>query len=739
MRYTTTTVLLTLPFLLLAGPSNNVPFEQQYLPKNQYFEPLPVEEAIKTIEVPKGYHLECVASEPMVQEPASFAFDEDGALYVCEWLTYMQDEYATGQKDKVSRVVKLVDTDGDGKMDKRTVFIDNILLPRNVLPMGDKVYVILTDSNAIWAYYDKDGDGVSDGREMVYSGGEDPFKQSSNKGNIEHQSSGLLWNLDNYIYNNYARFKYDKGKLIPESHSVGRLSQWGLARDDDGRIYCTQAGGHVTANHFQLPGGYPVIEYPRNTELGPEGDLPFSICRVEDQSSGNFDFKNKRVLTEFSACCGQTVLRSPLMPEFYGNSTACEPVARLIRMLKYKWEDGIRKGFNQFPGAEFIRSSDPFFRPVWTEMGPDGCFYFSDLYRGIIQEKNWFPHKGDHIWVKRYERVKDWGMLKVFRHGRIYRLVPDDKKPLKVPKLLGKTSKQLVKYLESENGWVRDNAQKLIVLRAGKSALRSLNLLIRRSGSASAIIGALWSLEGLDALKRGTVEAALTSKMPRVRRAAVQLAEKYVHDNDQAMIDNIRAMSKDEDNLVRVQAFLAFDPKANPALKDIRDDLVKKLSETRLVQDFFNQIKRKEKTARELKFLGSSAQAGAKIYDSFCFTCHGKDGKGQKTAGGPLAPSLSKNRWFYKKKDPNLAVAIILKGEVGDIGGKHYGEGMMISLENNYNDQQIADVLNYIGKKWNRWNTGISNKDVARIRKLVADRKTPYTQKDLTPLSKKLR
>ena len=87
----------------------------------------------------------------------------------------------------------------------------------------------------------------------------------------------------------------------------------------------------------------------------------------------------------------------------------------------------------------------------------------------------------------------------------------------------------------------------------------------------------------------------------------------------------------------------------------------------------------------------------------------------------------------------SLAVAIILKGEVGDIGGKHYGEGMMISLENNYNDQQIADVLNYIGKKWNRWNTGISSKDVARIRKLVADRKTPYTQKDLTPLSKKLR
>jgi len=723
----TLTFLLALPFFLLAGPSTNVPFELQYLKKDQYFKALTPEESIKTIQVPKGYHLECVASEPMVQEPASFAFDGNGALYVCEWLTYMQDEKATGQKNPISRVVKLVDTDGDGKMDKRTVFIDNVWLPRNVLPMGDKVYVMLTGSNSVWAYYDQDGAGVSDGRELVYDGG-------PNMGNIEHQASGLLWNLDNYIYNNYKRFKFDKGSLTAESHSVGRLSQWGLARDDDGRIYCSEAGGHVTAKHFQLPGGYPVIEYGRNVELGPEADLPFTICKVEDQSSGNYDFENDRILTEFTACCGQTVLRSPLMPEFYGSSTSCEPVGRMIRLLKYKWEDGIRKGFNQFPGSEFIRGTDPFFRPVWSETGPDGCFYFSDLYRGIIQEKNWFPHEGEHIWVRRYERVKDWGMLKVFRHGRIYRLVPDDKEPMKVPQLLDLSSAQLVEHLKSENGWVRDNAHKLIVIRGDKSAVKGLNKLIKTSNFANAKITALWALEGLDALNRKTVEMALTDKMPRVRKIAVQLAEKYVHNNDQAMIAKIKAMSDDKDHLVRLQAFLAFDPKANPALKAIRDELAKKLSGSRLIRDFVNQIKRKENTARQLKLLGSSAEAGAKIYDSFCFTCHGKNGKGQKTAGGPLAPNLSKNRWLNNQKATNTAIAIILKGEVGDIGGKHYGEGMMIPLENVYNDQQIADVLNYLGKRWNKWKSGITDADVARIRKKVAGKSTSYTQAELKNL-----
>ena len=94
------------------------------------FPPLSPAEAIKTIEIPKGYRLECIASEPMVEEPASFAFDGNGALYVCEWRTYMQDEHATGQLTPVSRVVKLVDTNGDGIMDKRTVFIDGVILPR---------------------------------------------------------------------------------------------------------------------------------------------------------------------------------------------------------------------------------------------------------------------------------------------------------------------------------------------------------------------------------------------------------------------------------------------------------------------------------------------------------------------------------------------------------------------------------------------------------------------------------
>ncbi|NQZ59990.1 MAG: cytochrome C, partial [Lentisphaeraceae bacterium] len=147
------------------------------------------EKTIKNIEVPKGYKLQLVASEPMVQEPVCFTFDPDGAMYVCEWNTYMQDQYGSGQNEPKSRIIKLVDTDGDGKMDKRTVFAKGLLLPRAILALHDRILIRFTFNSTIWSYFDDNGDGVSDRREVA-------FKGRRVGGNIEHQDNTLIWNVD---------------------------------------------------------------------------------------------------------------------------------------------------------------------------------------------------------------------------------------------------------------------------------------------------------------------------------------------------------------------------------------------------------------------------------------------------------------------------------------------------------------------------------------------------------------
>jgi mono/diheme cytochrome c family protein len=724
--FAATILALTAAASLAVNPDSFNVDEKGWDPDTTFPIPTP-EEAIEAIEVPDGYHLEVVASEPMVEEPAMIAFGPDGALYVCEWRTYMQDEYATGQLDPVSRVVKLVDTDGDGKMDERTVFIDNVLLPRSVLPLGDRVLVNLTGSNTIYAYFDDDKDGVSDRREVAYQG-------DDNKGNIEHQASGLVYNLDNFIYSNYHRFQYDHGKLIATPHSVARISQWGLARDDDGRLFCSWAGGGNPAHSFQFPGGYPIVNIAEHAE---DYETPYASCKVWDQSSGGYKEEEQIVLLKHSASCGQTVLRSPLMPQWHGNVVTCEPVGRFIRMSEIEWENGKGTARNPFPKSEFIRSTDPYFRPVWTESAPDGCLYIADLSRGIIQEKQWFPTEdGDErvAWVNRYKRIKKWGMLKAFRHGRIYRLVPDDFQPGPTPDMRTEAGPALAAQLENPNGWWRDTAQKLIVTGQHQDAVPALKKLAAQSENTDARITALWSLQGLNALTSKLVLNALDSENPRVRMAAVHLAETFLMDRDQPIRETLVAMLNDPDPTVAIQLYLSFNQETDPEYAAIREQLAQQhLPDHPLIA----AIQQNERKALAATKLSRSAFNGMKIYESLCTTCHGPDGKGAKEGDKLLAPPLVDNHWFVKDSPRiDIIARVLLKGQMGPIEGVTYGEGIMVPLELAYKDPQLANVVNYVGENFNGWSKDrIKPNDIGKVRKEIKDRVVPWTESELKALT----
>ena len=695
------------------------------------FPPLSPAEEIKTIEVPKGTKLVCIASEPMVEEPAAMAFDGNGALYVCEWRTYMQDEHATKQLDPVSRVVKLVDTDGDGIMDKRTVFIDNVILPRSVLPLHDRVLVHFTQDTTVWAYFDDNKDGVADRREVAWQGVPD-------NGNIEHQQSGLLWNLDNTICTNDRRFRWENGKLREMRHDRGRISQWGLARDDDGRLVCSWGGGANPAHSFQLPAGYPILDVK---EHAPDFNNVFGICPVWDYSDGGYDVKRRAQLTNFSATCGQTVVRSAALAQWHGNAVTCEPVGRFIRMSRFEWKDGAGVAFNAFPESEFIRGTDAYFRPVWTENGPDGGIYIADLYRGIIQEKEWFPtevtpelrahfvedYRKNKLeqWVERYQRVKKWGMLKVFRHGRIHRLLPDGAKPAAAPKMLDETPEQLVAHLAGASGWWRDTAQALIVSRGDKSAVPALAKMAASHESPDARIHALWCLEGLGALEKEAVLAALKHPHPRVRRAAVQLAEPHLVQRDAAFSTTLAAMAADADAQVATQVFLAFRAAAQtgaaqvpPAFLDAKLPLITKLIE-------------RDRADKNLRQLSDTAKQGRIVYETLCIACHGPDASGVRIAEKLLAPQLTKSAWFANGGSVPVLARVLLKGQTGPIEGVTYGEGLMPPVENSHTDAQIAQVLSYIGERWHGWKKPAAASDITRIREEVKSRTTPWTQEEL--------
>jgi mono/diheme cytochrome c family protein len=701
-----------------AGFNDKVPApkEQGWNP-NTTFMPLSPADAMKTIEVPKGYRLECVASEPLVEEPAAFAFDPDGALYVCEWRTFMQDEFGTDQLAPVSRVVKLTDTNGDGAMDRRTVFIDTVVLPRSVFPMGDRVIVNFTNDKTYWAYFDDNKDGVADRREAAYVDGPD-------KANIEHQRSGMLWNLDNTLCTNDAIFRLKPdGTFDAAKHSDGRISQWGLAHDDDGRLYSSLAGGANPALGFQLPAGYPIL---RVKEHGAGYGRPYSICKVWDQSSGNYDFKMQIVLTEFSACCGQTVLRSPLMPEFDGNLVTCEPVGRLLRMSRFEWKDGLGTAHNAFPRSEFIRSTDAYFRPVWTESGPDGCLYIADMYRGIIQEKAWFATEDNHPrqdWVTRYKRVKKWGMTGVVRHGRIYRLVPEGKAPGPQPRMLADSPAQLASHLAHPNGWWRDTAQMLLVSRQEKSSVPALITIAKTHTNLNARIHAFWTLHGLGALPKELVIASLADSQPRLRRAAVQLSETLLASHDAEITAALAPLAHDADAQVLAQLFHAYRRANLPIPAVITAQHTRPLLSAVFERD-------KSLTGKAIA-LSDSAKKGRDIYQTLCTACHGPDGQGMKVDAKQLAPNLTKSKWLARPGDGSALARILLHGLTGPIDGVTYGEGIMPPLAEVYADEQIASVLNYVGETWHGWKKPVTIEVIKTTRESNKARKTPWSVDEL--------
>jgi glucose/arabinose dehydrogenase len=116
------------------------------LPPVAYLSP---EESLKSFNLPPGYHLEIVATEPMIKEPVAIAWDGNAKMYVAEMLTYMMDADATNERLNISRVSLLEDTDNDGKMDKSTVFIDSLLLPRMILCVDHELLVNETNTITI--------------------------------------------------------------------------------------------------------------------------------------------------------------------------------------------------------------------------------------------------------------------------------------------------------------------------------------------------------------------------------------------------------------------------------------------------------------------------------------------------------------------------------------------------------------------------------------------------------------
>ncbi|CDF79825.1 cytochrome c-containing protein [Formosa agariphila KMM 3901] len=690
------------------------------------------EESMETMHLPEGYDIELVASEPMINEPVTIAWGPNGKLYVAEMLTYMQDIDGTNQNEPWSRVSVLEDLDGDGKMDKSTVFIDSLILPRILLPLDNRVIVGETYNRSLYSYKDTNGDNIADVKELIL---EEPKRDNAN---LEHQSASMLWSIDNWLYvsSKSLRYRFTKREMEIDTLSDAPNGQWGLTEDENGQLFYSSAGGEVPALGYQQHPVYGNLEMPGKWEEGFEAVWP--IIGTPDVQGGEFRLREDGTLNHFTASCGQSIFLGDQLPA-YGDLFIPEPVGRLVRRAKVEHINGKTVLRNAYPQTEFLASTDANFRPVETKTGPDGCLYVVDMYRGIIQEGTWV-RKGSFLRPVVERKKLDRNIGK----GRIYRIVHKEMKPTKMEPLLEKSSDELIDYLAHPNGWYRINAQKLLVLRNDKASIPilvgkvtggtpHLGALFTSTDYALGRLHSLWTLEGMDALDTGLVIKAMQDEDARVRMAALRISDRYIKDKNAEVFAAVKSLQNDPVVEVKEQLILTLRSSKTKEAKQIAQALMDSNQNNEVITAMAKQNieevpleveKLKKQYVLEHASVRGRILSGYQIFKNVCSACHGMDGKGIEGLAPTLVGSPRVNA-----KNHEIPLKILMNGLTGPIDGKEYS-GVMVGMKEQDN-QWMADILTYIRLHLNDASAVGPWQNMEKVRKEVENRESYWTIEEL--------
>ncbi len=516
------------------------------------------DESMRMMDLPPGFRIELVAAEPFVMDPIAFAFDAHGRLWVLEWPSYnwpLRDVLPglAPQPAPPGRLAVLDDTDGDGRMDRRTLFAE-LPFPRGFqLVEGGVLAYALPE---VVMLRDTDGDDRADVREVLADGLPVPV-------NPHLAPSSPSWTLDNWTYALQVGERLKLARGARDAAPAGRMAgQWGMSHDDVGRLFFSYNQDHLRGSLV------PVTYASRNpnydasagvdVRIGMDNEVwPHAITPGVNRRAQLHDDGRLRV---FTANAAPLVYRGDQFPaEYRGNVFVGESAGRLIRRtILSEGDDGVITGRNAYEQREFLFSHDERVRPVYSATGPDGALYVADMYRGVIEGHIFLTTFLRHQILARSLHQPFHGM------GRIYRIVHSDGPDRRVARPPTPTTPDgWVERLAHQNGHWRDLAQQALVNAADPSTAPALQALVARHGDARTRLQALWTLEGMQAMDGDTLQAALRDASPYVRVAALRIAEPLV-EAEARVRQAVLALGDDESPMVRRQVMFTLGASRHP-------------------------------------------------------------------------------------------------------------------------------------------------------------------------------
>ena len=399
--------------------------------------------AATTIEVHPEFDLALVAAEPLVRKPMNIDWDERGRLWVSE-----TPEYPNGRKlpntepwketgslrreqdrDPEDTIAILSDTNGDGMMDRRHVFADKLELVTGFVFY--RTGVIAATSPDIWYLEDTDADQIADKRTKLYTG--------LGTADTHAVINNLRWGLDGWIYathgysvgtvtspdgtRNFGRDGSGVVRFKPDGSAFEQFSSrggntWGLDITWDGQVFWTQPTSGTVLFHTVLPesvlakGRLPGTTSWKGMITGQES---FPLMTWPEQAYVQID-----QVGQFTAAAGCAIYDGGAWPGKwrYAYFTA-EPTLNIVHQ-QFVIPEGVSYTTRKEPGrerTEFIRSTDLWFRPIETRVGPDGALYIVDFYnQAVIHNDTRGPLHGPANAAVRPDRDHQFGRIWRVQH-----------------------------------------------------------------------------------------------------------------------------------------------------------------------------------------------------------------------------------------------------------------------------------------------------------------------------------
>lgn len=724
-----------------------IPIDQ--IPPSPY---LDLNAALKTFKLAPGFVVEPVAHGVDVHLSVALAFDANGRAWSCEMRSYMADINGNNEKKPTGQIRVLEDTNGDGKIDKTTTFLDGLILPRAVAVTSDGC--LYTSGDVL---YFTEREGLKPVGEPIVVD-----KKYAIGGNPEHKANGLVYGHDNWYYNAKSDKRYRRidGKWIHQK--TNSRGQWGIAKDNAGRLYhnnnSTLIMGDVFPPMFLRGNPHYTPRANVSPRLGPNKTNPIHMTPGVNRGymKGILDKNGK--LANATAAAGMAIYRGDNFPKSaIGMGFSTEPAGDLIKAIKIERNEWNQpRGSHPYGNNEFLATTDEWFLPCNIYTAPDGTLWVVDMYFGLLQHKTYMTS-----YLRKQYKHRKLDKPKPST-GRIYRIRYKKNKTSPVPRLEGLTASRLIEFLSHPNGTIRDTAQRLMVESSDSSVADALANLVSDSSKPLGQIHAMWTLDGLDRTDASALIPALKSSNNEVVNNALDIIARRKL-SEKMLLDTISALPKNSRTLhAQVKAMAAVgmsDQALQLTLKNLKAPYLREtfISGLGIQAVAFRDKHPKISDGKLDKLLTASANAaksagvvkpkpgahlkgddlasfkrGKNIYitKAACLGCHGQDGEGLQNMG----PPLEKSEWVTG--DATRLTKILLHGMVGPlmVNGQKFNPALaMPGLNENeaVTDQDLADVMTYVRNSWGNNAKPVTSAFVKKTREATVGQQEPFKAKEL--------